>query len=227
VHRDGGYAPQALLPARNAVPIPDTVDPVSATVIPDAVATPVHVCRSRARVEPGDRVAVIGAGGGVGIHMVQMARHCGAEVVGLERSEPKLGDLDALGVSPVLVGDAMPGPDGLFPAGRPTTIIDLAGSTTTLDWSLDALEPGGRMVVLTTFRDVAVDLDPRRLVLDEVAVIGSKYASRAEIAEAAALVAAGDIRPVVGAVSGPGEVLQLHDRLRAGTLLGRGALDWR
>ncbi len=62
VHRDGGYAPRANLPARNVVPLSDGLDPVAATVIPDAVATPVHVAE-RAAIDGEDRVVVVGAGG--------------------------------------------------------------------------------------------------------------------------------------------------------------------
>ena len=87
VHRDGGYAPYTVLPARNAVPLPESVPAAEATAIPDAIATPLHVCKTRARIQPGDRVAVIGDGGGVGIHMIEMARSSAA--VAARASESK------------------------------------------------------------------------------------------------------------------------------------------
>lgn len=149
VHRDGGYAPRVVLPARSALPIPDDLDPVQATVVPDALATPVHVA-NRAGIDADDRVAVIGAGGGVGAHMIQVA------------------------------------------AGRASAVAGL-------------------------------DMGPEKLA----AVIGSRYASRAEVVEAARLVASGDIDPVIGTVRGPGDVLEIHEQLGAGSLIGRGALDWR
>src|SRR5256885_141606 len=60
VHLDGGYGSVVTLPARNLIPMPDGLDPIAATVVPDAVATPVHICRNRARVGPGGS----GRGGG-------------------------------------------------------------------------------------------------------------------------------------------------------------------
>src|SRR5207302_9279290 len=69
VDRDGGYAELVSLPGRNAVELPAGLDPILATTVADAMATPVHVCR-RAGVQPGERLAVIAAGGGVGVHMV-------------------------------------------------------------------------------------------------------------------------------------------------------------
>lgn len=93
VHRDGGYAEFVALPERNAIPCPDNLNSGDATVIPDAVATPVHVARVT-RIAAGEHVAVIGAGGGVGAHMVQVARLKGADVIGLDAAEPKLAYLE-------------------------------------------------------------------------------------------------------------------------------------
>ena len=45
VHRDGGFAEWVCLPAHNALPLPEGISSALATVIPDAVATPLHVCR--------------------------------------------------------------------------------------------------------------------------------------------------------------------------------------
>ena len=89
VHRHGGYAPFTILPVQNLLPLPESIPAPQATAIPDAVATPLHVCKTRAQIRPGDRAVVIGAGGGVGIHMVQMARLFGASVAGLEIDKDK------------------------------------------------------------------------------------------------------------------------------------------
>jgi D-arabinose 1-dehydrogenase-like Zn-dependent alcohol dehydrogenase len=85
---------------------------------------------------------------------------------------------------------------------------------------------GGRLCLLTTFPGARLDVDPRRLVFRESAIVGSRYASRAELLQAAAMVATGTVRPVVGAAAAPGGVMELHRALRAGTLRGRGALVW-
>src|SRR5579884_1992369 len=94
VQRDGGYAELVAIPVQNAVRLPDGVDPVLATAIPDAIATPVHVAH-RASIAPGERVVVIAAGGGVGVHMVQVAQLFGAEVLALDAADGKLDYLAA------------------------------------------------------------------------------------------------------------------------------------
>jgi D-arabinose 1-dehydrogenase-like Zn-dependent alcohol dehydrogenase len=227
IHVDGGYAPRTVLPARNAIPVPDELDPVAATVVPDAVATPVHVCRTRAKVTPTDRVAVIGAGGGVGAHLVQVAALFGGRVAGLDVGARKLALVEQLGAAAVDSADfGSVDPDGLWPDGRPTVVVDLLGSAASLEWSAAALAMGGRLVALTTFPGRSLPLDPRALVFRESTVLGSRYAHRAEVAIAADLVAQGRVRPVIGEVTGPADVLGLHRQLRDGRLLGRGALRW-
>lgn len=225
VHRDGGYAPYAVLPSHNAIALPDGLDPVAATVIPDAVATPVHVGR-RAGIEPGDRVAVVGAGGGVGIHMVQVAHLRGASVAGLDVTPEKLAAIEALGGTGIDSSDLAGLTSTLWGARRPTVVVDLVGSKATLLWGARALEAGGRLVVLTTFRDLTMTVDPRELVLAESSIIGSRYAGRAEVALAADLVHGERVQPVIGRTTGPDQVLAVHDQLMSGTLVGRAALSW-
>jgi acryloyl-coenzyme A reductase len=162
---------------------------------------------------------VIGAGGGVGAHLVQVARACGAEVTGLDRTEAKLELVERLGAAPVDSSDfgkaAVEGADA---------VVDLVGSTESLGWALDQLGQGGRLCLLTTFKDVVLPVAPRTLVAREITVMGSHYATRAEVAEAARLVADGTVRPVLGRTLPAPEVERPHEALRAGTLLGRGAI---
>lgn len=227
VHRDGGYAPLAVLPAHNAIPLPHGLDPVAATVVPDAVATPVHVA-GRAEIGPDDRVAVLGAGGGVGIHMIQVARHRGATVAGLDVIDDKLAEIERLGAAAVRSHDlGSVDSSSLFDDGAPTVVVDLLGIPGSMEWAVDGLAPGGRVVALTTFRDRPASVESRDLVFREISLIGSRYATRAEVAEAAHLVASGSVTPIIGETRGPKDVLELHDRLRGGRLTGRGALDWR
>src|SRR5262245_37832448 len=99
---DGGYAEYVALPERNLVRIPDGVSDVDAAVASDAIATPYHACHKEAQISPGDDVLVTGAGGGVGVHMVQMARLCGGRVIAAEVSEEKLALARQMGADEIV-----------------------------------------------------------------------------------------------------------------------------
>jgi propanol-preferring alcohol dehydrogenase len=224
VHRDGGYAQLVTLPRQNAITLPPGIEPVGATVVPDAVATPLHIAR-RAGITRGTRVAVIAACGGVGAHMVQVARLFGGRVVGLEATEAKLSYLESeLGVDAVDSADfrqvRLP---GTWRQGA-DVVVDFLGSRDSFRWSLDFLAPGGRVVVVTTFPDVSAELTSRELVLGEKSVIGSRYCGKADFAEAAALVGGGAVQPVIGRTADMDSVEEVHGLLRRGELIGRGAL---
>jgi len=225
VARDGGYAEYVTLPAANLLPVPEGIPSIQATAIPDAIATPFHVSR-RAGIGPGDLVMVVGAGGGVGIHMVQMARVFGADVIAIDLGEEKLKATRELGAlaaldfrSPGLVESVR----SVAPLGV-SVAVDFVGKPETLSFCQDLLGRRGRLVFLTTFPGVTTEVSPRRMVLDELTLMGSRYTSRWELLQAARLVAEGRIKPVVSSVVPLSRVRELHDRLRAGTLLGRGAI---
>src|ERR1043166_5562829 len=224
VAADGGYAEYCALPAFNLLPVPEGVTAVAATAIPDAIATPLHVSR-RAAIAPSDSVIVIGAAGGVGIHMVQMARVFGGTVIGIDRGEERLKlvrEMGAVAAFDSSAPDAAQSVRQLAPRGV-TVAVDLVGNPATLRFCLDALAPRGRLVVLTTFPGLATEVAPRELVARELAILGSRYASRWELGEAARLVAERRITPVVTEVVPLPAVGLLHAKLRGGPSLGRRA----
>jgi propanol-preferring alcohol dehydrogenase len=227
LHIDGGYARYVVLPSRNLIALTESLDPVAATVVADAVATPVHIARTRAKVGLLDRVAVIGGGGGVGIHLVQVARLHGAAVAGLDVTDDKLTAIADLGAEAIDSSD-LDRLDGRFwSGGGPTVIVDFVGTVATNAWAQRSIERGGRVIVMTSFPDVDARLDMDRLVEWEASMIGSRYASRREVQIAADLVAAGRVRAIIGAVVPPEGIPAVLQRLRTGQIVGRGAVDFR
>ena len=114
----------------------------------------------------------------------------------------------------------------LVPSPVEPLVVDLLGTPASLTWSLARLSTGGRLVTLTTFRDVDFAVSPRDLVFAQSEIMGSRYASRHEVVQAARLVAEGRVLPVIGARGSIDEVEHIHDAIREGQLLGRGALVW-
>jgi (R,R)-butanediol dehydrogenase / meso-butanediol dehydrogenase / diacetyl reductase len=163
LHGDGGLAELCNAPARMCLPVPDTVtDDEAALAEPLAVA--VRALR-RARLQPGERVAVVGLGA-VGLMAVQAAIAFGAESVVV--IEP-LPERRALAVRL--------GADRHVPAGDAAAVgadvaVECAGSPAAVETAVQALRAGGRAVVLGIgTRPVMVP--PLDLVIGEKSIVGS------------------------------------------------------
>lgn len=222
---DGGFAEYASLPENTAIEIPDGLDPVQATVVPDAVGTPYHVASRRANVEPGDRVMVLGAGGGVGIHLVQMVQYFGGDVTAVDLDDDKLDRCRDLGAERT-INTAADSFTGTFTVGgRPyDAVVDFTGATDLIEGAVDVLADGGRLVNMTGFEGATIEIPTRALVRGEREVAGSRYCSKGEFRAAAELVADGTIEPVISEVVELDELTDLLGRIAAAEHLGRGAV---
>lgn len=222
---DGGFAEYVTLPARQLVPIPTSIDPVEATAIPDAIATPYHVANRRAAIEPDDHVAVLGAGGGVGIHLVQVARHFGADVTAVDVDDGKLDRCGQLGATGTVNVEGRDYGTALETTGRGyDAVVDFTGDTDLLESAVDHLAPHGRLVNLTAYEGNEMRVSPRAQVRGETAVVGSRYCWKDELRAAADLVADGSVEPIVSEVVGFDGVADLIDRIVGNELVGRGAM---
>lgn len=85
----GLFAEVALIPAATVLPMPDTLSFEEGAVILVSYATVVHALIDRARLQPGESLLVMGAGGAVGLAAVALGRHLGAHVVASASSAEK------------------------------------------------------------------------------------------------------------------------------------------
>ena len=86
----GAFAAEVVVPASSVSPVPGGVSDASAAAFGVAHRTAYHVLRSVARVQPGERLVVLGAGGGVGLAAVQLGAMLGASVTAVASSDEKL-----------------------------------------------------------------------------------------------------------------------------------------
>jgi D-arabinose 1-dehydrogenase-like Zn-dependent alcohol dehydrogenase len=141
---DGGWAEYVAAPARNVLPLPDSIPLDVACVVPDAVATTWRAVHRIARVRPGESVIVVGAGG-LGLSACQIAASVGADVMAVDVSEEKLVSARALGVRGVVAGEAIEAAHAL-PHGGADAVLDCAGAPAALDLAPRLLVSGGRLV---------------------------------------------------------------------------------
>ncbi|PSQ15344.1 NADPH:quinone oxidoreductase [Halobacteriales archaeon QS_8_69_26] len=229
VNCEGAYAERAVLPAENALPLPDGASFREGAVAADGVATPIHVCE-RADVTDDDAVAVLGAAGRIGVHVAQVAALRGATVLAVDVGEERLAHVES--VVPGAIGvDASEGDptDRLAAAAPygdgPTVVVDTVGKTQPLRAAWESLAMGGRLVTLTTHHDRSLDVPLKEYVVTEASLLGSRYATRDEVVRAARTVADGRVEAVTtGTTDLPG-IPEVHRRIREGETHGMTVLD--
>ena len=231
---DGGYAEFVALPERNLVTIPDGVSFVDAAIASDAIATPYHACHKEARLGPGDSVLVIGAGGGVGIHMVQMAKLCGARVLAADIGEEKLTLAKSMGADETVdarngkLADAV---KALTQGSGVDAVIDIVATRATLESGLQSLAVGGRLVIIgaqpkaVSGIEPGFTVNPFEFLHRGLELHSSRYVNAAEIAQTLELVRLKRIKPVITQIFSLDKVEEAHDLIRRNATTGRLALE--
>ncbi|WP_084965213.1 quinone oxidoreductase family protein [Thermoactinospora rubra] len=151
----GGYAEKAVVPADRVVPVPDPE--LGAAVLLQGI-TAHFLTRSTHRVEPGDRVLVHAAAGGVGQLLTQLAKLHGATVYATVSTEEKAKLAREAGADEVLGYDDFA--DAL--RGQMDVVYDGVGAST-FDGSLATLRPRGLMVLYGAASGPVPPLDPQVL----------------------------------------------------------------
>ncbi len=175
---DGGWAEAIVVPAANAVAIPDEVPFEQAAVMMCSTATAWHALKL-SRLEAGESVALLGFGG-LGVSAVQLARHLGAErVVASDVVESKLRLAETWGAIAVDArredfAEALAGAD---------IILDFAGHAPTTLAALRASASGARLVVVgINLRSLEIDAYSD-LLAPERSILGSSDHTREELVE--------------------------------------------
>ena len=229
VHRDGGYADYVSLPAGNFLPIPEALDYEAAAVAADAVNTNWHCMRERAQLNPRDDVLLIGAGGGVGVHGVQVAKLFGARVIAVDVSDEKCDYARQWGADETInvraVNDLAASVRELTDGKGVEAAVDYVGAPETFGAAIASLTTAGRAVVIGA-QPGEVAVTPLNLVITEQTITGSRHSTRTELIETMEVMARGTIRPAVGQRVHFTEVETLFDALKSQSLLGRGALSY-
>ena len=139
----GGYASQVVVPSVDVVPLPERLTFEQGAAIPVAYGTAWAALIGYGSLQPGERVLIHSAGGGVGIAATQIAKHAGAEVYGTA-SPAKHARIIELGVDHALDYTASGWEQGL---PQFDVILDAIGGAS-FRRSYSQLRAGGRLVAL-------------------------------------------------------------------------------
>jgi len=199
-HTQGSAAALVVHPARNVHPLPEPWTFAQGAAAPLVFLTAWRALATVAGVRSGDRVAIVGAGGGVATAAIQVAKLLGAEVAVTSRSASKEERARQLGADAfVRTDEAHPLDRGLWEwSGKRgvDVILDSVGAPT-LPLSLRAVARGGRVVVIGATAGPKAELDLRTLFWRQASIRGSTMAGRQEFETVLAHLARGALRPVV------------------------------
>jgi NADPH:quinone reductase-like Zn-dependent oxidoreductase len=202
----GSFGEYTVVPSRNVIPKPAWLSFQQAACLNVGWSTTYRLLFTRGHAQPGERVLIQGAGGGVATAAISMARAAGLYVIASSRSEHKRQRALELGAHQVI-------PVGTKLAEPVDMVVETVGAAT---WShsVRALRPGGRIVVAgaTTGSDIQLDLP--RIFYRQLSIIGSTSGSRAETLRMLRFMEAAQLRPVIDSVF-PFE--RIHDAFRRTT----------
>jgi NADPH:quinone reductase-like Zn-dependent oxidoreductase len=211
---EGGYAELVSIPAGSLVPIPASIDYVTAAAFPLTFLTAWHMLFTRADLQPGETVLVMAGGSGVGQAAIQLARAHGARV--LATSGPTKADRTrALGAEEVFdhyAGDYSKDVRKATAGQGADVIVEHVGDAT-WDRSVRSLARGGRLVTCGATTGFQASIDLRHLFARQLSLLGSYMGARSELASAAALFFEGRVTPAVDVVFPLAEAAAAHRRL--------------
>ncbi len=226
----GAFAEYARGREDTLAPKPANLTFEQAAVVPTSAATALQALCNTAHVEAGQRVLVIGAGGGVGTFAVQIARALGAEVTGV-CSAGKTEMVHAIGARHVIDYEREDFADG---RRRHDVILDTAGNRS-LSHLRRALEPEGTLVIVGGEGGGPLlggtDRQLRAALLSPFVrqTLGSLFSTvvAADLERLRELLEAGQVVPVVGRTCPLGEVPDAVRQLEAGHARGKIAIAVR
>ncbi len=222
-HTQGTAAPYVVVPARNVHPKPAGLDWERAAAAPLVFQTAYRALRTVGELRPGERCAIIGAGGGVATAAIQIGRALGARVAVTSRSEAKLERARALGADGILTGPDRPLDRALWDwSGKEGVdlLFDSAG-VETIPRSLKAVARGGRIVVIGATTGPVAPIDLRTLFWRQASIRGSTMATAQEFLEVLRLLTEGRVSPIVDAVFPFAEARAALGRFDADDLFGK------
>jgi alcohol dehydrogenase len=230
--RDGGLAEYCTVSARQLIAIPDGVSFEEAAAIPVAYGTAHRMMTTNGPIEPGQKVLVLGASGGVGTAAVMLAKLAGAEVVAAASSDEKLARLKALGADHVIdytktdfvreIHDRYGRPQRRTYDGGVDVVVNYTGGDTWVP-SLRVVKRGGRILVCGATAGFAPAEDLRFIWTFELRIVGSNSWARSDLEALLQLTASRKLVPVIDRVlplsQGSEAISLLEDRAVFGKII--------
>ncbi|MBI3551402.1 MAG: zinc-binding dehydrogenase [Elusimicrobia bacterium] len=211
----GGYAEYLRVPEAYLLALPGNLSFEEGAAYPLTFLTAWHMLMTLGGCGPDSTVLILGAGSGVGVAAIQVAKLSGAFVIASSTSEEKLEKSVKLGADAAIHSppqDIMKSVHKLTKGGMADIAVEHVGPAV-FDAALKSLKTGGRLVTCGSTTGPTVELDMRYVFSRQLQILGSKMGTQAEMREVARLVAAGRLKPVVDRTFPLSQARQAHEYL--------------
>jgi zinc-binding alcohol dehydrogenase/oxidoreductase len=220
-HTQGVHAELAAVPATNVYPLRDGLSFEQAAAFPLVYETAYRMLVTRAGLQAGEWVLIWGIGGGVATAAFRIAQALGGRTIVTSGSTEKLVKASELGADVTVDhrdGDVVAAVKEATGGGA-DVVVETVGDAT---WkrTLDAVRPGGRVVVCGATTGPNPPAALHRLWWKQLDILGSTMGTRADFEGAYDLVAAG-ATPVIDSVLPLAEARAAHERLERGEQFGK------
>jgi NADPH:quinone reductase-like Zn-dependent oxidoreductase len=221
--KPGTYCEYIRLPVRQLFRLPTGFDPHIAAAAGLTYLTAWHSLVTRAQVQAGQTVLVVGASGGVNTASIAIAKYKGAKVIVIGGDRQKLSLAESLGADVLIDRSAEPAWHKAVYAATQKRGADLVVDNvgTTFPLSFRATRKGGKILTVGNTGGAIFEIDNRFLFSKHLSLLGSTMGTRQDYAEVMTLVTTGKL-PVALDVSFPlCQAEQAHQRLEAGKQQGK------
>lgn len=221
----GGYAEKLAVPVAHLLPIPEALSFAEAASLPLTALTAWHMLVTLGELKAGQTVVIVGAGAGVSVAAIQIAKALGARVVTTSTDAAKLERAKALGADDGVLwpSDLARAVRGLTGGAMADCVLEHVGHAVFAD-ALKCLRSSGRLITCGATSGPAVELDLRYVFSRQLRVYGAKMGSLAEMRAVWALVEGGRLKPVVDRTFPLAEARRAHERLESRGQFGKVAL---
>jgi NADPH:quinone reductase-like Zn-dependent oxidoreductase len=188
----GTFADYVAVRRRNAIPLPEGLSALDASVLGTAWLTAYRALFTKSNLKPGETLLVQGASGGMSTALIQLGRAAGFEIWATSRSRGGRELAEKLGARRTFdANEKLP--------RKVQTVIDNIGPAS-WEHSIGSVAQGGTIVItgLTTGPEVKLSLLP--MLGDQITVTGSIMGTLQDMKRMISLIIAAGIKPAIGRV---------------------------
>jgi propanol-preferring alcohol dehydrogenase len=228
VYTDGGYAEYVLVPSyKYLVKIGDDLDIDEAATLSCSALTAYGAVKN-ANLKPDDNVVIVGAGGGLGLMAVQLAKAVtGARIIAMDLDDKKLNEAKQNGADDIINSkkqDPVMRVNELTSKLGADAVIDFVNASKTVETDMQILRRRAKIVLVGLFGG-ELKLSLITIPTRAYRLIGSYTGNMTDLIELVSLAKRAVIKPIVSNRFKLDQATEALQMLKEGKILGRGVIN--